>query len=111
MHKMRKSEAQLTWCFLQNFYSWNRTQHHPHATERFTTLRFAQQRKIALKTFLEELFAQINFVAYLLFDTYSDHVTAPKSFSITVTNGSQMGVLGTHSTFRIHLAADSGHWN
>jgi hypothetical protein len=23
----------------------------------------------------------------------------------------QMGMLGTHSTFRIHLAADSGHWN
>jgi hypothetical protein len=22
-----------------------------------------------------------------------------------------MGTLGTHSTFRIHLAADSGHWN
>jgi hypothetical protein len=28
-------------------------QHHPHATERITTVRFAQQRKVALKTFLE----------------------------------------------------------
>jgi hypothetical protein len=24
---------------------------------------------------------------------------------------SQIGMLGTQSTFRIHLAADSGHWN
>ena len=28
-------------------------QHHPHATERIATLRFAQRRKIALKIFLE----------------------------------------------------------
>jgi hypothetical protein len=39
--------------------------------------------------------------------TYSDHVTAPESFSIT--NGYVRNQ--AHSTFRIHLAADSGHWN
>jgi hypothetical protein len=67
MHKMRKSEAQLTGRSLQRLNSWNseqqgarcsaRTrgtvlQHHPYATERIATLRFAQRRKIALKYFL-----------------------------------------------------------
>jgi muramidase (phage lysozyme) len=30
---------------------------------------------------------------------------------IVISFASQMGMLGTHSTFRIHLAADSGHCN
>jgi hypothetical protein len=42
-------EAELTGCSLQSFTLGTVQQYHPHATETMATLRFAQQRKFALK--------------------------------------------------------------
>jgi hypothetical protein len=58
IHKMHKSEPQLTGCSLKCFYSFTLgtvQQNHPHAAETIATLRFSgcQQKKIALKIFLE----------------------------------------------------------
>jgi hypothetical protein len=56
MHKMCKSEVQLTRCSIapcSAFALGTVPQYHPHATERIVTLRLAQQRKITLKKFLE----------------------------------------------------------
>ena len=57
------------------------------------------------KSKLEHLLAQMDPWDYLLYDAYTDHITASESFSIT------NGYMRTHSTFIIHLAADSEHWN
>ncbi len=50
MHTICKSEAQLTGCSLQRFYSWDSTAISSWCYSlRIATLRFAQRRKIALK--------------------------------------------------------------
>jgi hypothetical protein len=45
---------------------------------------------------------------YILYDAYSDHITASENFGITTW---RMCMLGTHITFRIHSAAGSELWN
>jgi hypothetical protein len=57
MHKVSKSEAQVTGCSLQLFYSWKSEEYHNIILmlcyREIVTLRVAQRKKITLKIFLE----------------------------------------------------------
>ena len=57
------------------------------------------------------IFAQMNSVDYFLSMTQTSMTQTWTMSQHQKALASIMGTLATHSTFRIHLAADEGHWN